>query len=337
MERIGVIGAGAWGTALAAVAARAGRRAGRAVVLWAHESDVAATINARHENPAFLPGVRLAPEIRATNDLAETADAPLLLMVVPAIHLRDVATALAPHCRPGTPLVICAKGVERGTGALVTEVIAETVPAARPCVLSGPSFAAEVARDKPTAVTFAAIDADLRAAVPAAVSTPTFRVYAADDPVGAALGGAVKNVLAIAAGIVAGRDLGDNARAALITRGLAEMMRLAVACGGQAETLMGLAGLGDLVLTCNAMQSRNFSLGEALGRGERLADVLAARGGVTEGVFSAEAVVSRASALAVDMPIVRAVDAVLNRGADIDLTIADLLARPLTREAPTPP
>ncbi len=337
MELIGVIGAGAWGTALAAVAARSGARAGRKIVLWAHEADVARTINARHENPDFLPGVPLEPTIRATTDLGDAAAAPLLLLVVPAVHLRGVATALARVCRPGVPLVICAKGVERGTGALVTEVIAEVVPAARACVLSGPSFAAEAARDKPTAVTFAATDADLRAIVPAALSTPTFRIYASDDPVGAALGGAVKNVLAIAAGIVEGRDLGDNARAALITRGLAEMMRLAIACGGRAETMMGLAGLGDLVLTCNALQSRNFSLGVALGRGDRLAGVLAARGGVTEGVFSAEAVMARAKAAAVDMPIVRAVDAVLNRGADIDLTIADLLARPLTREAPTSP
>jgi glycerol-3-phosphate dehydrogenase (NAD(P)+) len=331
MQRIGIIGGGAWGTALAMTA----RKAGREAVIHAREPEVVDAINRDHENPWFLPGIALDPAIRATGDPAEAADADAVLLVAPAQHLRGVVSPLAAGWRRGVPAVVCAKGIEGGTCALLSEVVAETLPAAIVAVLSGPSFAAEVARDLPTAVTFACADAGLREAVPAALGTTRFRIYSSGDVIGAEIGGAVKNVLAIACGIVEGRGLGDNARAALITRGLAEIARLAHAKGARAETLMGLSGAGDLVLTCNNIQSRNFSLGVALGEGARLNDVLAGRTSVAEGVFSAAAVTELARRVGVVMPISAAVDAVLNRGADLDATIAGLLSRPFKAEGPS--
>lgn len=328
MHRIGVVGAGAWGTALACQA----RRAGRDVVLWARRPEVAALINGEHANPVYLPHVTIDPGIRATTDLAEAADADLVLLVVPSQHLRAVAGRAAAVWRDGTPAVVCAKGIEQGTLALMSEVVGEVLPDIPVTVLSGPSFGAELARGLPTAVTFAAAAPDLEAAVPMALGTSRFRIYSTDDVTGVQIGGAVKNVLAIACGIVHGRRLGDNARAALITRGLAEMSRLAMAKGARPETLMGLSGLGDLVLTCNAMQSRNFSLGVALGTGRAMADVLAERAAVTEGVFSAASVSALARRLGVEMPICFAADAVLNGGAHIDATISELLARPFRTE-----
>ena len=330
MKKIGIIGAGAWGTALAMVA----RRAGRAVVVWAHEAEVAAAINEGHENTLFLPGVALDPAIVATTELTGAADADAVLLAAPAQHTRNLCTALAPTWTPGVPVVICAKGIEENTSALMSEVVAETLPAAPVAVLSGPTFAAEVARDQPCAVTLACADGDLAEALAAALGAPRFRIYHSPDVVGALIGGAVKNVLAIASGIVEGRALGDNTRAALITRGLAEIVRLGLAKGARAETFRGLSGLGDLSLTCNAMQSRNFSLGVALGRGESLDGILAARASVAEGVFSAAAVTALARRLAVEMPISAAMDAVLNHAADIDATIAGLLARPPGDETP---
>jgi glycerol-3-phosphate dehydrogenase (NAD(P)+) len=328
MQRIGIIGGGAWGTALAATA----RRAGRDVVLWAREPEVVEAIRTARENPLFLPGVPLDPAIAATADLAEAAAADAVLLVVPAQHLRRVAEELAPHLRTGTPVVLCAKGIEQKSGAMMTEIAAETLPGAPLAVLSGPTFAIEVARALPTAVTLAASDEALGQRLIVALGTREFRPYLSSDPVGAEIGGAVKNVLAIACGIVAGRRLGDNARAALITRGLAEMTRLAVAKGGRAETLMGLSGLGDLVLTCTAMQSRNHSLGAALGEGQPLAEILGARRSVAEGVDSAEAVVELAARLGVEMPISAGVDAVLHHGAAVDETIERLLDRPFRSE-----
>ena len=327
-RKIGVVGGGAWGTALAATAERAGRR----VTLWAREPEVVAAIAERHENTSFLPGVSLHPSITATGDLVEVARADALLLVVPAQYLRATAQALAPVLPEATPLVIAAKGIEMGSGATMGEVLAETLPRNPVAVLSGPTFAIEVARGLPTAVTLAAADPVLGAELVAALGTQTFRPYLSDDPVGCEIGGAVKNVLAIACGIVSGRGLGDNARAALITRGLAEMVRLAVAKGGKPETLMGLSGLGDLVLTCTAMQSRNCSLGAALGQGRSLADVLGERRSVAEGVASAAAVAALAARLGLDMPIVAAVDAILHRGAAIDAAISSLLARPFKAE-----
>ncbi len=329
MERIGIIGAGAWGTALAITA----RRAGRQVIIQAHEPRVVDAINRDHENVDFLPGIPLDPQIRATADPAEAADADAVLLTVPAQHLRTVAVQAAPGWKAGVPAVVCAKGIEDTTCALMHEVAGEALPEAVVAVLSGPSFAAEVARDQPTAVTVACADPVVREQVPAALGTRRFRIYSSMDVIGAEVGGAVKNVLAIACGIVQGRSMGDNARAALITRGLAEIARLATAKGARPETLMGLSGMGDLVLTCNNMQSRNFSLGVRLGRGEALTKILAARTAVTEGVFSAASVTELARRLDVDMPICAAVDAVLNAGAGLDTTIAGLLSRPFKAEA----
>ena len=328
IEHIGIIGAGAWGTALAQAAVRAGRK----TTLWARDPGLARTINQKHENPTYLPGIALEPTVRATGDLAEAAAADAVLLVTPAQHLRAAAGLLSGHLAAATPVVLCAKGIEQQSRALMTEVLAETLPAQPMAVLSGPTFAAEVARELPTAVTLAASDASLGAQLVVALGSRCFRPYLSDDPVGAEIGGAVKNVIAIACGIVAGRRLGDNARAALITRGLAEVVRLGVAKGGRPETLMGLSGLGDLTLTCSALQSRNFSLGYALGEGQALADVLAARNSVSEGVYSAAAVTELAAGLGIEMPIVAAVDQVLNHGAEIDITIQGLLARPFRAE-----
>lgn len=334
MERIGVIGAGAWGTALAVAA----RRAGREVVLWARDPELAAEIGTRHQNPRYLPGVRLDPEIRATASLAEAAACDALLLVTPAQAQREIAVALAPHLSPdhalGQPLVVCSKGIERGSGQLMTEVLAEALPGRATAVLSGPTFALEVARGLPTAVTLATEDAALGAVLVAALGSRAFRPYLSDDVVGAQVGGAVKNVIAIACGIVTGRKLGDNARAALITRGLAEIARLGGAKGARPETLMGLSGLGDLTLTCTSTLSRNYSLGVALGEGETLEALMAGRRSVAEGVFSAGAAVALAARLGVEMPIAGGIDEILNQGAPIEAAIEALLARPFRAEFP---
>jgi glycerol-3-phosphate dehydrogenase (NAD(P)+) len=286
IQRIAILGAGAWGTALAVAA----RRAGRDVVLQAHEAKVAAAIAQDHENALFLPGVRLDSRIRSTGDVGDAvAGADAVLIAVPAQHARAVLARAEAAWPRAAPAVICAKGIEQRTHLLLSDVVATVLPGVPVAILSGPSFAIEVARGLPTAVTFACADAAIRDAVPVALGGPEFRIYSSDDVVGAALGGAVKNVLAIACGIVAGRGLGDNARAALITRGLAEMVRLALARGAKAETVMGLSGLGDLVLTCTAVQSRNFAFGLALGRGGRAATLLAGRIDVVEGVATASA------------------------------------------------
>lgn len=329
MTRIAVIGGGAWGSALACVA----RRAGNDTVLWARNEAVVASIAEDKGNPLYLRDVPLEAGIEATADLAAAvAGSDIVLLVVPAQFVREVTARMAPDLASGTPVALCAKGVEQASGALMTEVLAETLPQARVAVLSGPTFAQEVARDLPTAVTLASTDDDTNRQLSAAIGGPHFRPYLSDDPVGAEIGGAVKNVLAIACGIVSGRRMGDNARAALITRGLAEIVRLGMAKGARPETLMGLAGLGDLTLTCNAMQSRNFSLGAALGEGRSLADILKERNAVTEGVFSAGSVVALAERLGVEMPICRAVDRIVNEGDDIERVIADLLSRPFAHE-----
>jgi glycerol-3-phosphate dehydrogenase (NAD(P)+) len=329
-ERFAVIGAGAWGTALALVL----RRGGAVVRLWAREAEVASAINQRHENLGFLPGVALDRAIVATQDLGVAlTGTDAVLLAVPAQFLRGILQEVARKLPPGKPIVIATKGIECGSLALMGEIAAELAPKNPRAILSGPTFAIEVARGLPTAVTLAAEDPITGARLVAAIGTPNFRPYLGRDPIGAEIGGAVKNVLAIACGIVIGRGLGDNARAALITRGLAEMMRLAVAKGGQPETLMGLSGLGDLTLTCTAVQSRNCSLGMALGQGRRLDEVLAERSAVTEGVATAAAVGGLAQRLGIDMPVVDAVDAILHRGLAIDTAIQTLLQRPFTVEA----
>jgi glycerol-3-phosphate dehydrogenase (NAD(P)+) len=328
IETVGVLGSGAWGTALAQVCARAGRK----VRLWSHEPGVAAAINDLHANPSFLPGVELDPAIRATSSMAELKGADLILAVPPAQHMRSVLTAFAPFSHPGLPVALCAKGVEQGSLKLMTEVLAETLPQVQPSVLSGPSFAGEVARGLPTAVTLACNDQACATRIAAAVATPTFRPYYGFDMIGAEAGGAVKNVLAIACGVVEGRGLGRSAHAALITRGFAEMTRLAVALGAREETMSGLCGLGDLVLTCSSPQSRNMSVGLALGRGESLASALAGKLSVAEGVASAPAVETLARRLDVDTPICQAVSAMLSGQATVDQAIDGLLSRPLKTE-----
>ena len=324
IQKIGILGAGAWGTALACVA----RRAGRDVTLWAHEPDVVAAINSGGVNSVFLPDIDLEPGIRASSNIADAVDADAVLIVCPAQFLRPVTDGLAKEWNGGVPAILCAKGIEHGSLKLMNEVVAETLPGVPVAVLSGPTFAAEVARGLPAAVTLATTGPGSQETLTTALATPEFRLYRSDDVIGAEVGGVVKNVLAIACGISEGRGLGDNARAALITRGLAEIVRLGRAKGGKAETFMGLSGLGDLTLTCNAMQSRNFSLGVELGEGKSLTDILNARRSVAEGVHSAAAVTELAARLDVDMPICRAVDAVINHHADISSTISDLLARP---------
>ncbi len=326
--KIGIIGGGAWGTALAVAA----RRAGREVVLWAREPEVVEGISRRHVNEVFLPGIPLDPAIIATGDLAQAVAVDVVLLVAPAQHLRAVCTEAAANWQAGVPAVICAKGIEQKTLELMSTVLEETLPQAPIAVLSGPTFAIEVARGQPTAITLACAEADLGNSLLKAVGTSTFRPYYSDDVIGAQVGGAVKNVLAIACGVVAGRELGDNARAAIITRGLAEIVRLAEAMGAKRETLMGLSCLGDLILTASSMQSRNMSLGAALGRGEKLEEILGKRKSVAEGVHSAVAVMGLAARYQVEMPICAAVDALINQGADIETTIQGLLARPFKSE-----
>jgi glycerol-3-phosphate dehydrogenase (NAD(P)+) len=324
-RHIGVLGAGAWGSALANVAARAGRR----VTLWTRDPRLAETIAQRRQSPK-LPGVRLEDSVAVTGAL-EAVDAAALLVAVPAQALRSVARGLAPVLRDGAPVVACAKGIERGTGRFMTEVIAECVPQAEPAILSGPSFAADVARGMPTAVTLAARSEALASALAGALGSPMFRPYHSTDLRGVEIGGAAKNVLAIAAGIVEGRRLGASAAAALTTRGFAELVRFGKAFGARTETLTGLSGLGDLILTCSSRQSRNFSLGIALGEGRSLEE--AQRGKLVEGIFTASVLSEMASARGIDMPIAAAVAAVLDGRLDIDAAIESLLTRPFRAEA----
>jgi glycerol-3-phosphate dehydrogenase (NAD(P)+) len=328
MKRAGVIGGGAWGTALAQVCARAGHE----VVLWAREPEVVEGVNARHENPLFLAGIELEPSIRATGDFAELAGSDFVLAVAPAQHLRASLTAFARHVPAGLPIVLCSKGIEQGTLKLMTEVLAETVPQAAPAVLSGPSFAGEVARGLPTAVTLACADDACARGLAEDIATPTFRPYMSTDMIGAEAGGAVKNVLAIACGIVEGRQLGRSAHAALITRGFSELTRIAVALGGEAETVAGLCGLGDLVLTCSSPQSRNMSVGLALGAGQTLEQALSGKLSVAEGVASAPAVRQLAKRLGQDVPICEATAAILAGEIGVDEAIMGLLSRPIREE-----
>lgn len=319
--KLGIIGGGAWGTALAQVASQGGDE----LLLWAFEPEVVEAINRRHENPLFLPDVALNRSIRATGELGELAQCDTLLAVAPAQHMRSV---LEQSPVADKPLVLCAKGIEEGTGKLLHQVAREACPGASIAVLSGPTFAHEVARGLPTAVTLAGDDFALAERLRARIARPAFRIYVSDDVAGAEIGGAVKNVLAIACGVVDGKGLGQNARAALIARGFAEMSRFGLACGAKKETLAGLSGLGDLVLTCSSTSSRNYSLGVGIGQGRLAAELLSNRRTVAEGAFTAPVLARISRERGVDMPIVNAVDALIAGRADVGQVLDELLSRP---------
>ncbi|MGB5080003.1 MAG: NAD(P)H-dependent glycerol-3-phosphate dehydrogenase [Burkholderiales bacterium] len=323
MARIGVIGGGAFGTAMACVM----RRSGHEIAIWAREPEVAAAINRDSLNPRFLPGIPLAAGIGATNDMGRAAaGADFLVLAPPAQHMRSVTAQLRPFLEEGVPLVSCSKGIERGSCAFMSQVIAETLPGAPVAVLSGPSFAHDIAAGLPAGVTLACKDLALAERLAAAIGTPRFRVYLSADLVGVHLGGVMKNVLAIACGIAIGKKLGESARATLFARGLAEMTRLGLALGARLETFLGLSGAGDLSLSCNSAASRNTSLGIALGEGRALQDVLRERVTVQEGVHSAQGVAELARRHRVGMPISAAVDEMLNHGCGVDEAIGRLLA-----------
>ncbi|MPT48765.1 MAG: NAD(P)-dependent glycerol-3-phosphate dehydrogenase [Sphingobium sp.] len=323
--KIGVVGAGAWGSALAQVAAASGDE----VPVWAYEAEVVDAINSAHENSLYLPGVVLSPTIHASTDMAVLADCDALLVVVPAQHLRGVVAQLP---RRDVPLVLCAKGIEAGTGMLMSQVVEDALPDAPVAVLSGPTFAHEVAAGLPTAVTLACADDALGQRLVERIAQPEFRPYCSDDVIGAEVGGAVKNVLAIACGVADGAGLGLNARASLISRGFAEMTRFGRALGAKRETLSGLSGLGDLVLTCSSTSSRNFSLGKGLGEGRSAADLLSNRRTVAEGAFTAPVLRDAAHRVAVEMPIVEGVCALLEGNMNVQAMVDALLSRPLRCE-----
>jgi glycerol-3-phosphate dehydrogenase (NAD(P)+) len=316
-----VIGGGAWGTALAQV----GASGGRDVLLWAREPEVVDAINSANENSVFLRGSKLDPGVRATGELADLSECDAWLVVTPAQHMRAVLEA-AP--RADRPLILCSKGIEERSGSLLHRVAVEVRDGAPIAVLSGPTFAHEVAAGLPTAVTLAAEDPALAEALRDRIARPTFRIYLSDDVAGAEIGGAVKNVLAIACGVVDGKGLGQNARAALIGRGFAEMTRFGLANGAKRETLTGLSGLGDLVLTCSSTSSRNFSLGKGIGEGRSPAELMSDRKTVAEGAFTAPVLARLAEQMNVDMPVVTAVDKLLSGRADVDQVLQELLARP---------
>jgi glycerol-3-phosphate dehydrogenase (NAD(P)+) len=323
---LGVIGGGAWGTALAQVASADGRE----TLLWALEAEVVEAINSRRENSLFLAGVPLNPGIRATSDFTELDACDAWLVVTPAQHMRAVLER-APSC--GKPLILCSKGIEEKSGELLHNVAKAACPNASVAVLSGPTFADEVAKGLPTAVTLAAEDARLAEQLRDRIKQPTFRIYVSDDVAGAEIGGAVKNVLAIACGVVEGKGLGQNARAALIGRGFAEMRRFGTAFGARRETLAGLSGLGDLVLTCSSTSSRNYSLGKGIGEGRSAADLLSDRKTVAEGAFTAPVLARLAKERGIDMPIVDAVDALIAGRATVDAVLDGLLSRPSKSES----
>jgi glycerol-3-phosphate dehydrogenase (NAD(P)+) len=322
-QNIGVIGGGAWGTALAQTLALAGRE----VTLWAYENDCVKAINETNENTTFLPGVKLNKRIVATSDIAQLGKMEAVLSVAPAQHTRKILESFAPHIKDGMPVVLCSKGIEISSGKFMSQVLEDVLPHAIPAVLAGPSFAIDVAKGMPAAVTLACDNEAIAEKLLAAIAAPTFRPYLAEDVLGAEIGGAVKNVLAIVCGIVLGKELGRSAHAAIIARGFAEMTRLGTALGCNPETLTGLCGLGDLVLTCSSEQSRNMSCGLALGRGQSLNDIMASRNSVTEGVATAPVLKDMAERLNVDMPICIAMADILSGELDVDTAITVLLSR----------
>ncbi len=329
INKIGVIGGGAWGTALATVAARCGHD----VLIWAREAEVVDAINQTHENTVFLKDIPLADTIRATGELKALADRDALLAVTPAQVLGEIAAKIAPDLPPGMPFIICSKGIDQKTGMFMADILRRAAPDTIPAILSGPSFARDVAKSLPTAVTLACEDEALAHDLANALNHVTFRPYVSTDVLGAQIGGAVKNVIAIACGIAEGKEFGASARAALTSRGFAELQRFGTALGAKPETLGGLSGLGDLILTCNSAQSRNMSLGIELGRGRPLEDILGSRNSVTEGVYTASALVERAKALNVEMPISSAVHSITSGKASVNDAITELMSRPIRSEA----
>ncbi len=328
MNKIGVIGAGAWGTALAQSLANSDRD----VLIWAREPEVVLSINDNHENKTYFSGVPLHNSLRATSAESDMAACDLILLVVPAQHVRSTLEQFKTILSE-KPFVICAKGIEVKTGNLMSEVVDEVIPGAKVACLNGPTFASEIGRGLPCAVTLAMADKDLGEKIVEAIGSRRLRTYLTDDIIGTQIGGAVKNVIAIASGVIQGRGMGESARCALVTRGLAEMARLAKAMGAHKATLMGMCGAGDLMLTCSSMQSRNFSLGVALGEGKTLEEILGERVAVTEGVHTAKALRVMARNNAVDMPVSRAVHDFLEEGMSIDEVIEKTLDRPLRRES----
>ncbi len=326
--QIGVIGAGAWGTALSTVAARNGHK----VALWDPAHEIAEMVNREHRHPFALKGVQLDPAIIGKRDLEETAGAAMLLVAVPAQSMRTALEGLNQYIKPGTILVICAKGIEIGTGSLMSQIVGQCIPQANTAILSGPTFASEVARGQPTAVTLATNDREVGERIVHAIGGQSFRPYLSNDVIGTQVAGAIKNVLAIACGIAQGRKLGDNARSAVITRGIAEIGRLSLALGGKPETLMSLSGIGDVVLTCTSEQSRNYSLGVNIGAGQTLENAIAGAGSTIEGMATAVSVTKLSSQHNIEMPISCAVNSILQGQTDIEATITGLLARPFRLE-----
>ena len=328
MGKVGIVGAGAWGTSLATQAIRGGN----SVVLWAREREVADSINNDSVNSIFLPDIRLDPKITATTEMSKLSSVDMVFVAVPAQYFRTSCIKLSQFLIRNIPVIICSKGIEQGTNALLNKILTECIPQSSAMILSGPTFATEVASGLPTAVTLACEDLKLGSVVSSKIATNYFRPYLSTDLIGVAVGGAVKNVLAIACGMLEGRQMGNNARASLITRGLAEVIRLAVSLGGEYKTLNGLSGLGDLLLTATSSQSRNYSLGVAIGKGASLKDILSERVSVAEGVSTSSALASLASSLNIEMPICSEVDKVINHLKPIDLAIKDIMERPIRRE-----
>lgn len=326
MKRIGVIGAGSWGTALAQCLACVGKD----VTLWAREPDVVLEINEKHENTVFLPGIPLNEDVIATESISMAAKSDVLLVVTPAQFVRQTLETLKGEINAGVPVVICSKGIELNSGLLMSQVAMEVDHNLPLAIMTGPTFASEVAKGLPAAVTISSANKDVAARIAEEFSSKSLRPYITDDLLGSQIGGAVKNVIAIASGVIMGKNFGENAKAALVTRGLAEMARLASAMGAKRETLMGMCGMGDLMLTCSSMQSRNFSLGMALGEGQKMEDIMRERGAVvTEGVPTAAALMTMARKNAVEMPIAHGVNMMVNEGKTADEIIGSILERPL--------
>ncbi len=329
MQTVGIIGAGAWGTALAQVI----RAAGRDVTLWAREAELVSHMQKNHENNQFLPGIKIDNAIKVSDSISEVTNSDILLIVVPAQHLRATLQSMKSSLRKDQPVLICSKGIEMESGLLMSQVAEQEIPNSPIGVLTGPTFAAEIAKGLPSAMTLAYKNADQGKEIIDALSSRNLRLYLTKDIIGAQLGGAIKNVVAIACGAVHGLGLGENARAALMTRGIAEIARLASAMGAKKETLMGMCGFGDLVLTCSSMQSRNFSLGSHLGSGRSLEDIMSERNAVTEGVHTSKALMVMAKNHAIEMPIAQAVYECLNEGAPIRDVVNKMLERPLRPQA----